>query len=135
MRSEERVSRSQAHGVASRVCRCSGLFSQRRQQLLSEIKHSLLIEAYGVEVGQDVPLRERDRCRWSLDHHLPPEVLALLDDTQSVAVSIMWSPIVLVWRLVFHLGPLFNQGQRRELDCPTFMGVLYHLSLCLRMTH
>jgi hypothetical protein len=74
----------------------SRLFSQRRQQLLSDIKQSLIIEAYEVEVGQDVSLRDRDGCRLSLDNHLSPEVLALFDDTQPVAVSVMWSPIVLV---------------------------------------
>src|SRR5215472_13270901 len=92
---------SHAHGVASMGCCCSGLLSQRRQQLLSEIKHRLIIEAYVIEVGQDVPLRDRDRCRLSLDNTLSPEVLARFDDTQPVAITVMWSPIVLVWRLVF----------------------------------
>jgi hypothetical protein len=119
MTSEERVSLFHAHGVASMVCCCSGLFSQRRQQFLSEIKQSLLIEAYVVEVGQDVPLRDRDGGRLSLDDNLPPEVLALFDDTQPIAVSVMWSPILLVGRLVFHLGPLFKQGQRMSWSDPT----------------
>src|SRR5262245_33936579 len=105
--------------MASMLRCCDGLFSQRRQKLLSEIKHRVVIEAYVIEIGQDVPLRERDRCWWSLDHYLPAEVLALFDDTQPVTSTIMWSPIVFVWRLVFHLGPLFNQGQRMSWTEPT----------------
>jgi hypothetical protein len=114
---------------------CSALFSQRCQQLLCEIEHRLLIEADVIKIGQDVALRDRDRCRLSLDQHDLSEVLALLDDTQPVAVSVMWSSIVFVWRLVFQMWPLFNQGKRLELDCPNFTGVLYHFSLCLRQTH
>jgi hypothetical protein len=60
----------------------------------------------------------------SLDNHLSPEVLALFDDTQPVAVSIMWSPIVLVCSVVFHLEPLFNQGRRMSVDWPNVTGVL-----------